>query len=432
MRDASTSEWYAGCMRLRFGGLWRQPDFLSFWAAQSISRLGTFITALALPTAAIELLGAGPIEISVLAALQSLPFPVLGIASGVIADRLPRRPIMIVCDLGRLIALGSVPVADLADHLTLQQLYVVALVVGVFTPFSVVASQAYLKGLVARNQLMEGNAKLEVSNSTAGVAGRAVAGLLIHWLQAPMAILVDAATYLVSTVLLLTVRKAESVQQTRQTPARGDFWRDVWQGLVATVGDRTIRLIAVSSATVNLGQNIAQSVYLLYAYEALDLNAAQVGFILMVGSAGSVLGALAVYPVSGRIGAGPAMATGVLVAFASYLLLPLAQVGPSVPILCVAGFVLNMCLPIYYVNTVTIRQATVADHLQGRVVGTIRTVVFATTPIGALLGGVLGEYLGLVPTLLIGGAVGMLAIGWIMAGPIKLGLTTTLRPASGA
>src|SRR3954463_15201793 len=104
-------------MRLRLGGLWRHPDFFKFGAGQSISRLGTFVTALALPTAAIQLLGAGPVEIGTLAGLQSLPFPILGIASGVLADRLPRRPIMIVCDLGRLVALGSIPAVYLVGHL---------------------------------------------------------------------------------------------------------------------------------------------------------------------------------------------------------------------------------------------------------------------------------------------------------------------------
>src|SRR3954454_7468375 len=115
-------------MRIRLTGLWRHPDFLRFWDGQSISRLGTFVTALALPTAAIQLLGAGPVEIGTLAALQSLPFPVLGILSGVVADRLPRRPIMVVCDIGRLIALGSIPAVYVVGRLSIYQFYLVALI----------------------------------------------------------------------------------------------------------------------------------------------------------------------------------------------------------------------------------------------------------------------------------------------------------------
>jgi MFS family permease len=151
MSDARAPAW-----RLRPAGrLWQHPDFLKFWAGQSVSRLGTFVTGLALPTAAIQLLGAGPVEVGALAALQSLPFPLLGIPSGVLADRLPRRPVMIICDVGRLVALASVPLAFLGPGLSIYHLYVVALLVGVFTPFAVVASQAYLKALVDNDDLME-------------------------------------------------------------------------------------------------------------------------------------------------------------------------------------------------------------------------------------------------------------------------------------
>ncbi len=241
-------------MRVQLTGLWCHPDFLRFWAAQSTSRLGTFVTALALPTAAIQLLDAGPVEIGTLAALQALPFPFLGILSGVLADRVPRRPIMIACNLGCLVALGSIPVVYLAAPLTMYQIYVVALFVGVFTPFSVVASQAYLKGLVAPDQLLEANAKLEVTNTTAGVAGRALAGLLIYWIQAPLAILLDAASYLVSAMLLLSVRTPEPVSTAHRAQARGSLWRDARQGLVATLEDRTIRLIRRPAPPSTLGR----------------------------------------------------------------------------------------------------------------------------------------------------------------------------------
>jgi MFS family permease len=408
------------------GRLWHHPDFLKLWGGQSVSRLGTVVTALALPTIAIQQLGAGPVEVGVLAALQALPFPILGIPSGVIADRLPRRPIMVVSDVGRLLALASLPLAHLGPGLSLAHLYVVALAIGIFTPFSAVASQAYLKGLLDRADLTEGNAKLEISNSTANVAGRAVAGALIYWIQAPLALLVDATSYLASALLVLAIRRPEAISAVPRPEAHGSFWRDAWDGLVATFGDGTIRLIAASSATVNLGLSIVNTVYLLYAYEVLGLNAAEIGLILAIGGAGSVLGAMAVYPVSSRVGEGPAMASAVLVGFTSYLLLPLAQSGAVataglvVPLLGLASFVVSVCLPIYFVNTITVRQATVPDHLQGRVVGTIRTVVIACTPIGALLGGALGQYAGLVPTLLTGAAVGMLALAWIAAGPIRL------------
>ena len=408
------------------GRLWHHPDFMKLWASQSISRLGTVVTTLALPTIAIQQLDAGPVEIGILAALQALPFPILGIPSGVLADRLPRRPIMVVSDLGRLVALGSVPLAYLGPGLTLTHLYLVALVIGIFAPFSAVASQAYLRGLLDRADLTGGNARLEVSSSTANVAGRALAGALIFGFQAPIAIAVDAVSYLASALLILAIRRPEPARSLPRREGGGSFLHDAWDGLTATFGDGTIRLIAASSATVNLGLSIIQTVYLLYAYEVLGLNAAEVGLVLAAGGAGSVVGALSIYPVSRRIGEGPAMASAVLVGFASFLLLPLARIeavasaGLVVPLLGLAGFVVGVCLPIYFVNTITVRQATVPDHLQGRVVATIRTVVIACTPVGAMVGGVLGQAVGIVATLLIGAGVGALALGWIAAGPVRL------------
>src|SRR3989454_6534603 len=164
------------------GLLWRHPDFLKLWAGETVSQFGTQVTFLAVPTVAILVLHAGPFQVGLLSALEFLAFPVLGLVAGVYADRLRRRPIMIVCDLGRMLALGSIPVAFLVNALTLEQLYIVALLAGVFTVFFDVSYQSYLPALVDRPNLLEGNTKLEISRSTAQVSGPASAGLLHPWI----------------------------------------------------------------------------------------------------------------------------------------------------------------------------------------------------------------------------------------------------------
>src|SRR2546425_10393552 len=174
------------------GKLWRHADFLKLWTGETVSVFGSQVTLLAVPTVAILILHAGPFQVGLLSALEFLAFPTLGLVAGVYADRLRRRPIMIVCDLGRMLALGSIPLAFVLNLLTLEQLYIVALLTGVFTVFFDVSYQSYLPALVDRPNLIEGNTKLEITRSTAQVAGPAVAGLLIQWIGAAKAVAGDA------------------------------------------------------------------------------------------------------------------------------------------------------------------------------------------------------------------------------------------------
>ena len=195
------------------GRLWRHPDFLKLWAGESVSVFGSQVTVLAVPTVAILILHAGPFQVGILSALEFLAFPTLGLVAGVYADRLRRRPIMIVCDIGRGLALGSIPVAFLLNLLTLEQLYFVALLTGIFTVFFDVSYQSYLPALVDRPNLLEGNTKLEITRSTAQVAGPAVAGFLIQWIGGAKAVAVDALSFFLSALALASIKKPEPEPQ---------------------------------------------------------------------------------------------------------------------------------------------------------------------------------------------------------------------------
>ena len=166
---------------------------------------------------------------------------------------------------------------------------------------------------------------------------------------------------------------------------------------------------------------MVQAVYLLYAYQELHLSAAVVGVVLAVGSLASIAGAMVALPLARRAGYGPILAVSIFLAFVSYLLLPVARLGLAVPLLVLAGLITNFNLPIYNVNTVTVRQAIVPNELQGRVVGTVRTLVIGVAPVGALLGGLVGSTLGLVPAVVLGTLVGTLSAAWILAGPVHIG-----------
>ncbi len=217
------------------GGLWRHPDFLKLWSAETISQVGSQVTGLALPLVAIITLDVSAFEVALLGVIEFAPFILISLPAGVWVDRLPRRPILIVGDLGRAALLATIPIAYAADALTIWQLYVVGFLFGVLTVFFDVAYQSYLPALVERDQLVDGNSKLEISRSGAQLAGPALAGVLIQALKAPLAILVDALSFLVSGLFVLAIRKQEDVPEREpgRSPLHGHAWR--------AVGGRSLR-----------------------------------------------------------------------------------------------------------------------------------------------------------------------------------------------
>lgn len=396
--------------------LWRHGDFLKLWGGQSISEVGTQVTVLALPTAAIVLLHAGPVQIGALEALQFLAFPVLGTTAGVWADRLPRRPIMIICDAARAVALGSIPAAWLLGHLSMAQLFAVAVITGVASVFFDVCYQSYLPSLVAADQLVDGNGKLELTRAGAGIGGPALAGALIQLFQAPAAILADAVSYVVSVLSLLWIHKPEP-----RPPREGrrSFLAELWEGVLVVARHRQILLITACTATSNLGSNMAMAVYLLFAYHTLHLSPGEVGGVFAVGSVGAVLGALVAGRLGRQIGMGVVLLLSILLTGAA-LAVPLAAYGSPLLVLGAAMLVTAIGVVLYNVNQVSYRQAAIPVRLQGRLNATVRTVIWGTIPIGSALGGVLGAHFGLVPTLYLGAAIEVFSVVWILAGPVRI------------
>jgi MFS family permease len=404
-----------------FGGrLWRDGEFLKLWAGQGISEIGSQVSMLALPTVAILLLGATPFQVGLLAACETLAFPVLGLVAGVYVDRLRRRPIMIACDVGRLLALSSVPIAFALGVLSMPQLYAVALITGVGTVFFDVAYQSYLPALISRADLIEGNTKLQVTGSVAQMAGPALGGLLIQLLGPARAVAADAASFLVSVLSLAWIRRAEPSPSPGSESGRRGFFAEMWEGIQVVFGNSTIWKIAGSTSTSNLGSNLFFAVFLIFVYRVLHLSPGTVGVIFAAGAVGGLLGALTAAWIPRRIGLGPTLFVTMLVGGLSMVLVPLAQYGPAVPLLFASMFVTSFVIPIYNINQVSLRQAIVPDRLQGRMNATVRTIIWGTNPIGAFIGGVIGSTYGIVPALYAGIVVSLLAGFWILLGPIRL------------
>jgi MFS family permease len=398
------------------GRLWRHPDFLAMWAGQTVSQFGSQISLLVLPTVVVLSLHGGTFEVGLLTALEFLPFPVLGLAAGVWIDRLRRRPVMIAADVGRALALGSIPAAFAAGVLGLPQLYVVAILTGVGTVFFEVAYQSYVPSLVERSELVEANSKLELTRSVAQVSGPLTAGVLIQLAGAARVVTIDALSFLVSVLSLVAIRRAEPASV---RPAEGSGFRsDLSEGLRLVLGNRLLSALAWCAATSNLGTNIVLAVLVVYAYRDLHMSPGGLGIVYGAASLGSVAGALVTGAVTRRLGLGRTLAISILLAGLAYVGMPLAGLGAPLAVLSVCTFVQGVQVPIFNINQWSLRQSLVPNHLQGRVTGTVRTIVWGAMPLGALLGGVLGSTIGVLPTLVLGGVVGALSAVWIVASPV--------------
>jgi MFS family permease len=386
--------------------LGRHADFLRLWTGQTISQLGSQISLVAIPLTAVLVLHAGAFQVGLLSTFEYLAFLLVGLPAGVWVDRLPRRRVLIAADVGRTLALGSIPLASAIHHLVLLQLYAVALVVGVLTVFFDVAYQSYLPSLVSRPQLVAGNVRLELTRGTAEVAGPGIGGLLVGAVGAAVAVTADAVSYLASVISLLLIRGREAVER---STARRSLRTELGEGVRYVMRHRLLRWIAACTGISNLFSHMAMAILILYAVRELGLGAGSIGLWLSLGSIGGPVGAVAAARLARRWGVGPTIAAMAWVTFPAWLLVPLAPRAHPLPVLITAGMIGAAAGVVYNVNQVSLRQAITPQRLQGRMNATMRFLVWGTIPIGAFIGGVLGSAIGLRPTLFVAAAGQVLA-----------------------
>lgn len=401
------------------GGLWRHPDFLKLWSAETISQVGSQVGQLALPLVAVIVLESTAFEVAALTTILFLPFILFTLPAGVWVDRMRRRPILIAGDLGRFVLLATVPIAYVFDAVTIWQLYVVGFLYGVCTVFFDVAYQSYLPSLVAREQLIEGNSKLEISRSASQMVGPGLGGILVQVLTAPYALLVDAISFLGSGLFLLGIRRAEHLPEREDGTPHLSMFREAREGLGYVLGNRYLRSIAACTGISNFATSLAFAVFLVYAVRELDLSPAAIGIIFSISSVGSLAAALTATRVSSRLGVGPTIVGSAFV-FAPPLFL-IAVAPPSAPIpFLVAAFVLfGYGAVIYNITQISFRQAICPERMQGRMNSVMRFIVWGVMPIGSLLGGALATWIGLRETMWIGAVIGSLAFLPVLFSPVR-------------
>ena len=390
-------------------------DFNALWFGQSLSLFGSAVTALALPSVAVLALRATPFQVGVLNALEFAAFPILGLAVGVWADRLARRPIMIVADLVRSAMLASIVVAALTHRLGYAQLALTAAVMGIASVFFEICYQSYLPTLVDRAALTSANSRLEFTRSVSQLGGSGIAGPLISAIGAPLALGVDAVSFVVSTISLALIRTPEPAKP--RATAATSFLGDMREGLAVVAGSPVLRSITACTATLNFGTAINGAVSLIFAYRQLHLTPTVLGIVYAIGNIGFA-GALFATRLQRRFGLGVTLALAAVAQGAIALCVPLAIFGAPAAVIFAAQLVTTFVMPVYNINQVSLRQAMVPHALHGRMNATIRTVVWGTLPLGALAGGLLGNAIGSVRTIVAGSIVQLLGTLWIVATPV--------------
>ena len=390
--------------------LHRQPLFVRFWSAQTISVFGDQVSALAIPLTAILVLDASAFEVGLLTAMTWLPHLVFALPAGVWIDARPhRRRMMIAADLLRAAALATLPIAWWLGGLTVWQLLAVTFAVGALTVCFDLASVSFVMALVQRLQYVEAQGRMMTTRSLSYIAGPSIAGFLVQAFGAPVALLTDAGSFVFSAWALGGTRVQERPVERSDEPSL----RRLAAGFRHLFGDALLRGSLLCTSTINFFNFFLTAIFVLFASRTLGLGAGTIGIVLGVGAFGALIGAVIAPRVGRRIGIGRAVVIGAILFPAPLALFPLAFGSHAVAIsMLVAGeFLATIGVMIFDVNQNAVLALATPEALRTRVFGAYRFVNYGTRPVGALLGGVLGGAIGLRETLwisVIGSSLGVL------------------------
>lgn len=408
--------------------LWRNRPFAMFWFAQALSHVGTQVSELAIPLTAVLVLSVSPGEMGILTAMEPLPSLFLGLFLGVLVDRVRRARLMFWCNIGQAVLIGTIPLAALLGILTLAQMCVVMFAAGSLALAYALAHTAYIPVLVTDNrQLTKANGVVALSDSVAAVGGPGLAGVLVQVLTAPFAVAVDATSFLVAAVLQLFGRRSDPKPAVQQGERIGVSLRE---GFRAFTRHKGIVALTAAKAIPDFFHWGVLALFVLYAIRELHLSPATIGLIAMVASLGPLAAGFIASPVSRRFGiAATSIVAGIIFGGAN-LLIPLATGSKWLVVATVmfAQFLGGLGVVYLIIVRQTMLQQSVAPHLLGRVGGVMRLIEWGPGPVGSLVGGLLGEVLGLRAGLIVLGIGGLLGVPWIVVAATRGHLDVTETP----
>lgn len=400
--------------------LWRNNAFVRVWSAATVSIFGSLVTRVALPFVAIINLNADSVGVALVRSMELAAGLAVGLAAGAWVDRLRRRPVMIWADLGRAVLLGLIPLAWLGGWLSLPLLLLVTLLTSVLTTFFDAADNAFLPTIVPRADLVRANGALAASGSVSEFAAFGSAGFLVQILSAPIAILVDAVSFVASALLLgsIRVREAPPPSKTEREPVL----REIAIGLGLVARNPILRALTLASMATATMWGVFGALWYLFAIQDLKLDAAAIGVVAAVGGISSLFGALLTTRLTRRFGVGRVLVVGVLVGMLGSYSIPLAPLGA--PLLAMAflmgqQLITDPAMTAFDITDTSIRQSIVHDRQLGRVNATVRVAVLVAQLAATLAAGFLALQVGLRGMLFVGPTIGLLGVLAVWFSPVR-------------
>lgn len=389
-------------------------DFRRLWIGDGLGRLGGSVALLALPVLAATVLEASTWQVTLLSTFAGLPLLVIGLPVGAWADRMRRRPVLVVANLGRAAALAWVPVAAVLGLLTVEQLYIVELLVGVGTVFFDVSQGAYLPALVGRSRLVEANGRLAANHTVAHSAGPSVGGQVVQWLGAPLAVAGAALGFLWSAVWIASIRAPEPPPRTDESR---HLTREIRDGLRFVLNQPFIRATTVHATTAVLFLATRYAVEVLFLLRTVGLSPSGIGVLMTISGLGAVAGAATASRIAHLVGrTRTVLLCGLTMGLAS-LLIPLTGRGAGLVCYALGAGAVSLSITVHNVTGVSLRQHLCPDALLGRMNATSRFLAWATLPLGGLLGGALGTAFGLRGTMWLAAVGVLLSSLWLVLSP---------------
>jgi MFS family permease len=399
---------------VRVPSVLRGREFRRFWIGETVSLFGDQVTMLALPLVGVLALDASAAQMGYLGAAALFPNLLFSLHAGAWVDRRGRRrQTMIFTALGRALLLATIPIAYAFDALTLTQLYVVSFVIGTLSVFFFVSYSTLFVSLVPRERYLEANSLLNGSRALSYVGGPSAGGLLVQLLSAPGALVADALSFVGSALAMASISPAEPPTEKAERGHVKAGMRYIWRSPI-------IRALLLATATINFFNFVFWALFILYVTRTLGVGPGVLGLVLGAASVGGVIGSLVTGRLTRRIGVGPAFALGCVLFPAPLVLVPLAGGSDWTILACLfaAEFGSGFGVMILDIASGTIKAALVPDRLRARVSGAYMVVNYGVRPVGAIVGGALGTWIGLRTTLWIASLGAIVGALWLLPSPV--------------